>query len=340
MSEKLVRSLSWSKIYSWLNNRKQFIKTYFEGEPFFETKEILFGSCLGKMIELQEYENEDLIVEECMKNFDGEIVADKRKEEILRNSFKNISGNVKFIEKLQELEFDLFSEFENKFQDFVEGVCVLGYSDNCSADWKGLKEFKTGKTAWDEKRVDEHGQLDLYCLLTYLKKGYFPEDIELIWFPTSENEAGEIILTGEIKKFKFDIEKNRERILSWKEKIPKIFDEIYEAQLDWENQKNIENTEEFSENLFFQAYELQKEIDKLTEKQAEIKKQIEEKMKAGNLRDYKVEGIGSVFYTQRKKYNYDENVKNAEENFKKLKKEFEQNNEAEIVESLSFRFSK
>ena len=109
MSERLVKSLSWTKIYSWLNNKKQFIKTYFEWEPFFETKEILFGSCLWKMIELKEYENEDLIVMECMKNFDWEIIEDKRKEEILRTSFKNISQNTKFIEKLQELEFDYFS---------------------------------------------------------------------------------------------------------------------------------------------------------------------------------------------------------------------------------------
>ena len=128
--------------------------------------------------------------------------------------------------------------------------------------------------------------------------------------------------------------------MAWKEKIPKIFAEIYEAQLEWENQKFAENNWEFSENLFFQAYELQKEIDKLTEQQTEVKKQIEEKMKAWNLRDYKVEWIWSVFYTQRKKFNYDENVKNAEENFKKIKKEFETNAVPEIVETLSFRFSK
>jgi hypothetical protein len=29
--------------------------------------------------------------------------------------------------------------------------------------------------------------------------------------------------------------------LAWKEKIPKIFAEIYEAQLEWENQKFAEN---------------------------------------------------------------------------------------------------
>ena len=340
MSERLVKSLSWTKIYSWLNNKKQFIKTYFEWEPFFETKEILFGSCLWKMIELKEYDNEDLVVEECMKNFDWEIIEDKRKEGILRTSFKNISQNTKFIEKLQELEFDLFSEFENKFQDFIDWVCTLWYSDNCSSDWKGLKEFKTWKWVWDEKRVDEHWQLDLYCLLTFLKKWYFPENIELIWFPTSENESGEIILTWEIKRFNFNVEKNKERILAWKEKIPKIFTEIYEAQLEWENQKFAENNWEFSEKLFLEAYELQKEIDKLTEKQNFLKKQIEEKMKSWNLRDYKVEWVWSVFYTQRKKFNYDENVKNAEENFKKIKKEFEANAVPEIVETLSFRFSK
>jgi hypothetical protein len=40
--EPIVKSLSWSRIYSWTNSKKQFIKTYFEKEPFFETKEIIF----------------------------------------------------------------------------------------------------------------------------------------------------------------------------------------------------------------------------------------------------------------------------------------------------------
>lgn len=338
-TEKLIKSLSWSKIYSWLNNKKGFIKTYFEKEPFFETKEILFGSALWKMIELQEYNDEDRIVEECM-TWNWERSTDTRKEEILRKSINNIKENTKFVEKLQELEFDLYSEYENKFQDFINWVCTLWFSDNCSSDWKGLKEFKTWKTAWDDERVNNHWQLDLYCLLTYLKKWYFPNDVELIWFPTAENENGEIIPSWEIKKFKFDVEKNKQRILAWQEKIPKIFEEIQVAQKEWENQKNNENESEFSENLFFQVYELQKQIDKLTDEQKDIKKQIEENMKAGNLKDYKVEWIGSVFYTQRKKYEYSEEIINAEKDFKKMKKDFEAEAEPTITESLSFRFSK
>jgi len=43
---RLVKSLSWSKVWSWQKSKKQFVKTYFDKAPFFETKEIIFGSTL------------------------------------------------------------------------------------------------------------------------------------------------------------------------------------------------------------------------------------------------------------------------------------------------------
>gem|GEM_PF-6524892 len=66
--DRKVKSLSWSKVYLWLNDRKNFIKTYFEGEPFFATKEVIFGSVLGAMIELQEFEDEDRIIQRVMSD--------------------------------------------------------------------------------------------------------------------------------------------------------------------------------------------------------------------------------------------------------------------------------
>jgi hypothetical protein len=59
-----------------------------------------------------------------------------------------------------------------------------------------------------------------------------------------------------------------------------------------------------------------------------------------SLKDYKIEWLWSVFYTQRKSYEYDENIKNAEDTLKQIKKDFEKTHEPIIKESLSFRLSK
>ncbi len=339
-TEKLVKSLSWSKIYQWLNNKKGFIKTYFEKEPFFETKEIIFWSALWKMIEIQEYHDEDRIVEECMTR-KWERKIDIRKEKLLRISINNIKQNTDFTDKLQELEFDLFSEYENEFKDFINWVCTLWFSDNCSADWKWLKEFKTGKTPWDSERVNNHGQLDIYCLLTYLKKGYLPNDIELIWFPTENNENWEIIPTWEIKRFNYDVEKNKERIMKWEDDIPRIFEEIQEAQAEWERQKEEENVWWLNENLIVALSEIDKLMKELKERAEAIKEEINKDMESCKLKDYKLDWVWTVYYTTRKTYKYPDEIKESEKEIKAKKKEYEQSEKAEYTEkrSISFRLN-
>lgn len=53
----------------------------------------------------------------------------------------------------------------------------------------GMRDYKTGKRAWDQKRADETGQLDMYCFLMYLKHKIRPEEFELWidWLPTIES---------------------------------------------------------------------------------------------------------------------------------------------------------
>ncbi len=56
-----IKSLSWSKINTFETSRSQFIKTYFEEEPFFETKEILFWKILWTIIELWSFDEDEII---------------------------------------------------------------------------------------------------------------------------------------------------------------------------------------------------------------------------------------------------------------------------------------
>lgn len=65
---------------------------------------------------------------------------------------------------------------------------LIGYIDSYEPH-TDLLEYKTGKKAWNQKRVDEHGQLTLYALLLNLMHKVKPEDIRfrLVWLPTQEN---------------------------------------------------------------------------------------------------------------------------------------------------------
>jgi hypothetical protein len=115
--------------------------------------------------------------------------------------------------------------------------------------------------------------------------------VELIWFPTTQNENGEIVPTGEIKTIDYDVEANKERILSWEHEIPKIFEEIQQAQIEWEQQKD--NKQEVKNYVFLEKFEAYKKLEeekkKIEEVQKTIKDDIEAQMNKYSLKDYKIE---------------------------------------------------
>jgi len=336
--KRIVKSLSWSKVWAWQKSKKQFAKTYFEWAPFFETKEIVFWSVLWNMIELWEYNDVDLIKDKVMTNFQWEIEIDARKEWMILKSIENIQDNHEFIDRLIEMSFDFWSEMEIRMQLFIDEVCLIGFADNWTEDWKTIKEFKTWKTPWTQKKVDEHWQLDFYCLMTYLEKWYLPNDVELTWFETVDDWEGWITVTWRIETFKFDVQKHKDRILAWEQKIPALFKEIQEYQLEWE--KEQWNEAEVDENLFLQLYEVNKEMNKLKEQETELKQKIEDDMKAKDLTSFKKEWFWSIWFTTRKSWDYDDSVKLAKSNFDDIKKKFENENEPIEKSSIAFRFEK
>jgi hypothetical protein len=79
-------------------------------------------------------------------------------------------------------------------------------------------------------------------LLIWLETGKFPEDMELIWFETENDENGYIRPTGKIERFPYKIDPHKEqRIKNWQDDIFGIFLDIQQAQKEWEDQKFNEN---------------------------------------------------------------------------------------------------
>lgn len=98
-------------------------------------------------------------------------------------------------------------KMEYEFTATYKRKKLTGFADSFCDENLRLREYKTGVKAWDQKRVDEHGQITFYCLMKYLKDKTKPEDIlcTLHWMPTVRKEKGDFTVVIEFVK---DIEKN------------------------------------------------------------------------------------------------------------------------------------
>ena len=87
------------------------------------------------------------------------------------------------------------------FADFA-GLKLTGHLDGWSPNKKELLEYKTAQSnkTWFPNKVNNHGQLDFYCLLIYLNFGIKPEElsISLTHIPVTEQE-----------NFKIDVDHTR-----------------------------------------------------------------------------------------------------------------------------------
>ena len=124
------------------------------------------------------------------------------------------------------------SKMEHEFKCKLGNITLVGYADSfCTITDKKLEEYKTGVKPWDQKRVDEHGQLTMYALMHYLITKTRPEDVEikLWWMPTRRVENGDF--TVEIKFIEpieeniksFSTKRTMKDILNFGAEIKKVY---------------------------------------------------------------------------------------------------------------------
>lgn len=68
-----------------------------------------------------------------------------------------------------------------------------------------IRDYKTGRKPWDQKRADSTGQLTMYLFMLYLRDKIKPEDVEcyIDWLPTHiEDGKVAFIKEGDIRTFK------------------------------------------------------------------------------------------------------------------------------------------
>jgi hypothetical protein len=100
-------------------------------------------------------------------------------------------------------EHEIREEFKSKHGEFT----LLGVMDTFDETPRlKIREYKTGRIKWTQKRANEHRQLKHYASLVWLKYKKLPEEIWLDWIPTEREGDGEVRFTGEpIKSFQVKI---------------------------------------------------------------------------------------------------------------------------------------
>lgn len=115
--------------------------------------------------------------------------------------------------KHKELLPDLpvYEKVEFEIRCEVMGVPMLAYLDSYDPINNVFTEFKTGKHAWTQAKVQKHDQLTLYATMLKALTGKMPEYCDLYWIETKEgtvevedfwrSNEKEINVTGRIIPF-------------------------------------------------------------------------------------------------------------------------------------------
>ena len=141
---------------------------------------------------------------------------------------ERLASDPKFLPEVPRL-----SKFEHGFKVMFGKIKLVGYADSfCEKSKKVLYEYKTGVKKWDQKRVDEHGQIDMYLLMNYITNKIRPEEmqVKLVWLPTKRKEDGDFKVTIDfvdgMKPQVFSTKRTMQDILNFGARINRVHKEM------------------------------------------------------------------------------------------------------------------
>lgn len=102
--------------------------------------------------------------------------------------------------------FPSYPQREFKIEADLAGIEVplYGILDGFDEERLRIGEYKSGRL-WDQKLVDESGQLKMYELMVWLKYKTMPSEVMLHWARTQYNADGVLEFTGEITSFRTEV---------------------------------------------------------------------------------------------------------------------------------------
>lgn len=112
----------------------------------------------------------------------------------------------------------------------LSGIPLVGKPDALDLSNPMLRDYKTGKKKWDQKRADETEQLTMYLLLIFIVYKIPPERFEcyIDWMPTMENADFSISFIEPIEENirTFKTKRTMRDILVYGKKIKEIVKEM------------------------------------------------------------------------------------------------------------------
>jgi hypothetical protein len=105
----------------------------------------------------------------------------------------------------------------------------VGYADDFDPiSCRRLEEVKTGKREWNQKRVEDHQQIDMYLLMNYITNKIKPEDVgcRLHWLPTEQHGDFSISFIEPVRVHTFPTKRTMRQVLAFGMKINKIYKEM------------------------------------------------------------------------------------------------------------------
>ena len=102
-----------------------------------------------------------------------------------------------------------YEVFEKEFNTRLSNFVITGYLDSYCPNTHNFYEYKTSSNPnkWNQKSVNNHGQLLFYKALIYLCEKVRPEDIKckLFYIPVNQSGSFEMEITKNSKIQSFDL---------------------------------------------------------------------------------------------------------------------------------------
>ncbi len=178
----------------WRNDRERYKKMYFDNrdELRHDNMGMTYGKVVADALEASR-ETGDLLTDAAMLMLPKYDVADQE----IRAQLKTTRG-------------------------WLE---LLGKPDSMDSDSKSFLEYKTGKTAWTQKKADEHLQMYFYAAVIYTKYKILPPSAQLVWIET-EWVDDEVKPTGRVETF--HVPMRLDRVLAT---LGEMIDTAYEIEI-------------------------------------------------------------------------------------------------------------
>ncbi len=126
-------------------------------------------------------------------------------------------------------ELTRYSNLQFAMSVVFNGIPLVGYADAWESELPAMRDYKTGKKIWDQKRADETGQLDMYALMTYIQEKIKPEDIRFFidWMPTQENGDFTISFVPNMKIKTFETRRTMKHVLAFGTRINRVTKDMH-----------------------------------------------------------------------------------------------------------------